>query len=91
MTTAIVQNASKHAQEQKQPVEPDVAELAAGAVAKPPALDVAKPTAADHARTGWVRRQRSVMVVAGVIVFASVGLVWKFAFAIPVIPNTLLR
>src|ERR1017187_9799701 len=90
MTTVTVLNAPEHAHEQKQPVAPDGAELAAGAVAKPPVPDVAKPTAADRANTGWVRRHRSVMVVAGVIVLASAGLIWKVVFAVPAIPDSII-
>src|ERR1017187_7629576 len=90
MTTVTVLNAPEHAHEQKQPVAPDGAELAAGAVAKPPVPDVAKPTAADRANTGWVRRHRSVMVVAGVIVLASAGLIWEVVFAVPAIPDSIV-
>src|ERR1035441_7953080 len=92
MTTVTVLNAPEHAheQKQKQPVAPDGAELAAGAVAKPPVPDVAKPTAADRANTGWVRRHRSVMVVAGVIVLASAALIWKVVFAVPAIPDSIV-
>jgi HlyD family secretion protein len=90
MTTVTVLNAPEHTHEQKQPVAPDGAELAAGAVAKLSVPDVAKPTAADRANTGWVRRHRSVMVVAGVIVLASAGLIWKVVFAVPAIPDSIV-